>query len=75
MKGASADAVDELVFSHLLKNAIGPRTGCPDVSEEAAREALGPERGPERIVDLMLRAGPYGDRFEVKIGTLKAIDF
>ncbi len=64
VNGASAEAVDELVFSHLLKGAVGPGTGCPEISQEAAREALGSTPGPERIVDLMLRAGPYGDRFE-----------
>jgi anaerobic selenocysteine-containing dehydrogenase len=64
VNGASAEAVDELVFSHLLKGAVGPGTGCPGITPEAAREALGSRPGPERIVDLMLRAGPYGDRFE-----------
>ena len=64
VNGASAEAVDELVFSRLLKGAVGPGTGCPEISPEAAREALGSTPGPERIVDLMLRAGPYGDRFE-----------
>jgi anaerobic selenocysteine-containing dehydrogenase len=64
VNGADAAAVDELVFSHLLRGAVGPGTGCPEVGEAEARAALGTERGPERIVDLMLRAGPYGDRFE-----------
>jgi anaerobic selenocysteine-containing dehydrogenase len=64
VNGADAAAVDELVFSHLLRGAIGPGSGCPDVSEAEARAALGTQRGPERCIDLMLRAGPYGDRFE-----------
>ncbi len=64
VNGADGAAVDELVFSHLLESAIGPGSGCPGVGEAEARAALGTRRGPERIVDLMLRAGPYGDRFE-----------
>ena len=64
VNGANALAVDELVFSHLLGNAVGPGTGCPAVTPQEARAALGTRPGPERIVDLMLRAGPYGDRFE-----------
>jgi anaerobic selenocysteine-containing dehydrogenase len=64
LSGADAAAVDELVFSHLLASAVGPRTGSPKVALAEARAALGRERGPERIVDLLLRAGPYGDRFE-----------
>jgi anaerobic selenocysteine-containing dehydrogenase len=63
--GANADAVDELVLSHLLKATVaGPTTSCPNVTEREARAALGAVRGPERILDLMLRAGPWGDRFE-----------
>jgi anaerobic selenocysteine-containing dehydrogenase len=64
VNGADAAAVDELVLSHLLGACVGgPATSCPDVSAEQARAALGERRGPERILDLLLRAGPYGDRF------------
>ncbi len=63
--GAGAEAVDELVLSNLLAGTVGgAETSCPDVSAEQARTALGSTRGPERILDLMLRAGPWGDRFE-----------
>ena len=63
--GVSADVVDDLVLGTVLGYCVGsPKTSCPDVSTEQARKALGDERGPERILDLMLRAGPYGDRFD-----------
>jgi anaerobic selenocysteine-containing dehydrogenase len=64
MNGADADTVDDLVLSSLLGSTVGPGTGCPNVTQEQARERLGKERGPERILDLLLRAGPWGDRFE-----------
>jgi anaerobic selenocysteine-containing dehydrogenase len=65
VNGADLATVDELVFQHLLGAAVGaPGTSCPEVSAEAARMQLGDRRGPERILDLMLRAGPYGDRFD-----------
>ncbi len=64
LHGVDAAAVDELVFASLLREAIGPGSGCPDLSEEEARAKLAHRRGPERILDLMLRAGPYGDRFD-----------
>src|SRR5207245_9777222 len=32
--------------------------------------ALAPRRGPERLLDLMLRAGPYGDAFGARPGGL-----
>ena len=63
--GANADTVDELVFSHLLSVTVGgAETSCPNVTAEQARAELGPVRGPERILDLMLRAGPWGNRFD-----------
>ena len=63
--GAGADAVDDLVLSHLLAATVGGAgTSCPDVTLDQARSALGSERGPERLLDLMLRAGPWGDRFD-----------
>jgi len=32
----------------------------------AVLAALAPQRGPERLIDLALRSGPYGDRFGLK---------
>jgi anaerobic selenocysteine-containing dehydrogenase len=65
VNGTSAEAVDELLLSGLLGATVGRAgTACPGISEAAARAALGDEPGPARLLDLMLRAGPYGDRFE-----------
>ncbi len=65
VNGASAAAVDELVLGALLAATVGREgTACPDVSEAEARARLGNEPGPARLLDLMLRAGPYGDRFD-----------
>ena len=50
----------------VLGRTTGPGGVCADVTpEEAAKrlEATG-ERGPARLLDAMLRAGPYGDRYE-----------
>ncbi len=63
--GVPVEVVHELMLSQLLGNTVGkPGTACPEVAEAEAREALGDEPGPERMLDLMLRAGPYGDRFQ-----------
>jgi anaerobic selenocysteine-containing dehydrogenase len=37
--------------------------GLPEAAQAAMLEALGPEPGPDRLLDLALRAGPCGDRF------------
>jgi hypothetical protein len=51
-------------FERLLARHVGPSARrCKDVSIDAAREMLGDEPGPMRLLDLMLRTGPFGDGF------------
>jgi anaerobic selenocysteine-containing dehydrogenase len=57
------EALDDGVLEALLGVTVGEGRSCPDVTPEEARRRIGPVRGPERLLDLMLRAGPYGDRF------------
>ncbi len=65
MNGATPAQIDEMLFGGMLGGAVGkPGTACEHISETQARAQLGDEPGPERIVDLMLRAGPHGDRFD-----------
>jgi anaerobic selenocysteine-containing dehydrogenase len=63
--GTTAETLDELLFSGMLATFVGkPDTPAADVTIEQAREKLGDERGWERLLDLMLRTGPYGDGFD-----------
>lgn len=65
VNGATPEQLDEMLFSSLLAGAVGkPGTACAHVSQEEARAKLGTQRGPERLLDLLLRAGAYGDRFD-----------
>jgi anaerobic selenocysteine-containing dehydrogenase len=64
VNGTTAETLEEMTLAKLLEATVGPGTACPNLSPEQARERLAPWRGPERLLDLMLRAGPYGDRFE-----------
>jgi anaerobic selenocysteine-containing dehydrogenase len=67
LNGVSAEVVDDLVLGSVLGTCVGsPKTACPNVTPERARELLGEVPGPERILDAMLRAGPYGDRFDAE---------
>jgi anaerobic selenocysteine-containing dehydrogenase len=78
-QGADADsrALDDLVAHQLATMEVGT-AGSPvegrDVSELLA--ALAPRHGPERLLDFMLRVGPYGDGFGARPGglTLAAIE-
>lgn len=65
------DAMDDALASLFVKIAVadehGPVHGR-DADELLA--ALAPHRGPERILDLALRTGPYGDGFGADPGGL-----
>ena len=57
---------DQLLGDDLRRLAAG----VPEPLQAAMLDALGPVPGPERLLDLALRAGPYGDRFGQKPGGL-----
>ncbi len=61
----TVEALDDMMLWAILGLAVGvPGTRCENVSQETAAAKIGDQRGPERLLDLMLRAGPYGDRFD-----------
>ncbi len=65
VNGTTAEVAEEMTLDALLRTTVGsPGTACPALSAEEARKRLAPLRGPERLLDLMLRAGPHGDRFD-----------
>jgi anaerobic selenocysteine-containing dehydrogenase len=58
------DALDSMVVQTLIQRELaapGSRVAGRDAA--GLLEALEPRSGPERIIDLMLRVGPYGDGF------------
>jgi anaerobic selenocysteine-containing dehydrogenase len=58
------EALDDLVIRGLVERELkGPDSPLQGRTAEQILEALEPRRGPERALDLMLRAGPFGDRF------------
>lgn len=64
--GADADphALDDTIVAGMVDKAI--RRGASNVAGRDPAELLdqlAARRGPERILDLMLRTGPYGDGF------------
>jgi anaerobic selenocysteine-containing dehydrogenase len=62
-QGAAADldGIDDFVVAQRLEQEVGTPTS-PLHGRNAAEilAALAPRRGPERLLDLMLRSGPYG---------------
>ncbi|OYU82368.1 MAG: molybdopterin-binding oxidoreductase, partial [Burkholderiales bacterium PBB5] len=57
-RGAGADvlALDDELLADDLRRSAGDNAA-------AVLQALGPRHGPERLADLALRTGPYGDGF------------
>jgi anaerobic selenocysteine-containing dehydrogenase len=65
-QGAAADPdlVDDFVARQQVDEAIGaPGSPIAGRDPEEIVAALAPRRGPERLLDLLLRTGPYGDAF------------
>src|SRR5438874_9371335 len=72
-QGAQADIqlLDDMSLATLIQREVataGTSVEGRDPGELLA--ALKPRRGPERLLDFMLRSGPYGDGFGAKEGGL-----
>lgn len=64
--GADVDAIDAFVAGEAVRREIGVAgSAIADRTVEEIMGVLAPRIGPERILDLLLRVGPYGDRFVV----------
>jgi anaerobic selenocysteine-containing dehydrogenase len=65
-QGPAADigAIDDFVAAEMVRREIADEHGrLAGRDAEEILAALGERNGPERLLDLMLRAGPYGDAF------------
>jgi anaerobic selenocysteine-containing dehydrogenase len=61
---ADIDALDEQVARALIERELNtPESRVAGRTADELLAELDPRRGPERLLDLMLRTGPYGDGF------------
>ena len=61
---ADVDALDRLVIETLVRREVAsPGSAVEERDPDELVAALEPRRGPERLLDFMLRTGPYGDGF------------
>lgn len=71
--GVDADpsVIDDHLVATMVSQAVESRHSplCGRRADEIL-DALGGRRGPERILDLQLRGGPYGDHFGMRPGGL-----
>jgi len=64
--GADPKTIDDFVIQYLVKSAFSSdKNQKPDISPESIFSLLEKYKGPERILDFLLRTGPYGDGFGV----------
>lgn len=69
--GIDRGAVDDLLLSALVHDIVEePGSTLAHLDPQDVLVALGPDRGPQRGLDLLLRAGPYGDHFSGRPGGL-----
>ena len=59
---APIDAVDDAVFSQIAQNALMKST-LDGITLDEVMAGLAGQRGPERIIDLLIRLGEHGDGF------------
>ncbi len=68
-QGTEVDAtvVDDMTIGQLIQREIATK-GSPIQGRDAAEilTSLQPRRGPERMLDFLLRVGPYGDKFDTQ---------
>jgi anaerobic selenocysteine-containing dehydrogenase len=73
---ADLDALDSFVIDTLIKRAVSdPQSKLAGRDPAEIREELGARRGPDRALDLFLRAGPYGLTLEELEASPHGIDF
>jgi anaerobic selenocysteine-containing dehydrogenase len=62
--GADVEAIDGIVAAEAVRREVTRSEGRLSGRDQGeVMAALGERRGPERLLDLLLRAGPYGDAF------------
>ena len=68
---ADVDAIDDFVAGEAVRRELGTAgSRLAGADGEAIAAELADRDGPERLLDLLLRSGPYGDRFGAEAGGL-----
>jgi len=63
--GTEGSVLEMMLFEGMLAAFVGQEgTPCANVSVDDARAKLPNEPGIERLLDLMIRTGPFGDAFD-----------
>ncbi len=68
--GSAQDAsvVDDMIAEQLIASALNAPSAPDGLDRERLLDALDDDAGPERLLDIMLRSGPFGDWFGLSDG-------
>jgi hypothetical protein len=64
LTGVPAQAIDDFILRQFAESAVDAGCPWPGLTADEIVAKVGGGIGPERIVDMLLRLGPYGDGFE-----------
>lgn len=60
---AGAAAVDQMLFAQVIAGAASSPMAPTGIDADVIRKAVQEHTGPERVLDVLLRSGPFGDWF------------
>ncbi|MFP6664766.1 MAG: molybdopterin-dependent oxidoreductase, partial [Deltaproteobacteria bacterium] len=63
VNGSDGATVEKLLRAGILARIAGPGSAHPDLPTEEADALLAPRKGPEYLLDAMIRNGDWGDGF------------
>lgn len=63
LEGRATKEVDDMMFAQVAQTAVKRNRHWEGLSVEEVVLSLAESTGPERVIDMLLRLGPYGDGF------------
>jgi anaerobic selenocysteine-containing dehydrogenase len=63
LEGRAPKEVDDVIFAQLAQTAVKKNRHWEGLSVQEVVSSLAESIGPERIIEMLLRLGPYGDGF------------
>ena len=63
LEGRATKEADDMIFAQLTQTAVKKNRHWEGLSVQEVVSSLAESIGPERIIDMLLRLGPYGDGF------------
>ncbi|MDZ7785426.1 MAG: molybdopterin-dependent oxidoreductase [Halioglobus sp.] len=73
MNGMSREDLEAMMLDGMIDQLLANNPALAHLGAEKILEATARHEGPERLLDIMLRAGPYGDGFDGEGLTLEQL--